>query len=152
MKTVNSPPTLPDSSPPLQLSKQRLSDSPLLRFVGRVVRFDERKGYGFIEPSDGGPNIFFHRDDVVYQHADPAKQKRHRGMSHDDGDDDAGAVATKVDTSIGTKEEIASSSRRKSDFRAAIFVGDVVTFGVVWSEEANAPRATMVEPSLHTQN
>ncbi|MCD6418872.1 cold-shock protein [bacterium] len=32
---------------------------------GRVKRFDEKKGYGFIEQEGGGPDVFVHYSDVV---------------------------------------------------------------------------------------
>jgi cold shock protein len=32
--------------------------------VGRIFRFDEVRGYGFIAPSDGGDDVFFHANDV----------------------------------------------------------------------------------------
>jgi cold shock protein len=32
--------------------------------VGRVIRFDDIKGYGFITPSDGGEDVFFHANDL----------------------------------------------------------------------------------------
>lgn len=31
---------------------------------GRVKRFDEKKGYGFIEQEGGGPDVFVHYSDV----------------------------------------------------------------------------------------
>jgi CspA family cold shock protein len=31
--------------------------------VGRILRFDEVRGYGFIAPSNGGEDVFFHAND-----------------------------------------------------------------------------------------
>jgi cold shock protein len=33
--------------------------------TGRIVRFDETKGYGFITPSDGGEDIFVHANELT---------------------------------------------------------------------------------------
>jgi CspA family cold shock protein len=32
--------------------------------TGRVIRFDEAKGYGFIAPSEGGEDVFVHANEV----------------------------------------------------------------------------------------
>jgi len=32
---------------------------------GRVIRFDESKGYGFIAPSDGGEDVFVHANELT---------------------------------------------------------------------------------------
>jgi cold shock CspA family protein len=31
--------------------------------VGRILRFDDARGYGFIAPSNGGDDVFFHAND-----------------------------------------------------------------------------------------
>lgn len=35
--------------------------------VGRIVRFDEVRGYGFIAPSSGGEDVFVHLNDFAEQ-------------------------------------------------------------------------------------
>ncbi|MBN2544103.1 cold shock domain-containing protein [bacterium] len=32
---------------------------------GKVKRFDEKKGYGFIQQEENGPDIFVHYSDIV---------------------------------------------------------------------------------------
>lgn len=40
-----------------------LKEGPTLA-TGTVKRFDEKKGYGFITPSEGGRDVFFHHSTI----------------------------------------------------------------------------------------
>ncbi len=35
--------------------------------VGTVVRFDRRRGYGFVSPEDGGEDIFVHQNNITME-------------------------------------------------------------------------------------
>lgn len=37
------------------------------KLTGSIKFFSDEKGYGFITPDDGGPDIYVHRTDVVRQ-------------------------------------------------------------------------------------
>ena len=37
----------------------------MVMVTGRIIRFDEGKGYGFISPSDGGEDVFVHANELT---------------------------------------------------------------------------------------
>jgi cold shock protein len=81
--------------------------------IGRVVRFDESRGYGFIAPDDGGDDVFVHAGELTQRGIRVATGTRvsfkvidgGRGPKAYDveivGDATATAVATPVTRSAG---------------------------------------------------
>lgn len=43
----------------------RSGEERVVMVTGRVIRFDEVKGYGFITPSDGGEDVFVHANELT---------------------------------------------------------------------------------------
>lgn len=35
--------------------------------TGSVVRFDRRRGYGFVQPDDGGEDVFVHQNNIIME-------------------------------------------------------------------------------------
>lgn len=44
--------------------------------VGRVVRFDNARGYGFIAPESGGEDVFLHVNDMLFP-----EEQVHQGLA-----------------------------------------------------------------------
>ena len=42
-----------------------------MRTKGKIIKWNNGKGFGFIEPSDGGPELFFHEDRLLNQSRRP---------------------------------------------------------------------------------
>ena len=53
------------SRPTLWMCVAAGQESVKIMATGRVIRFDETKGYGFISPSDGGEDIFVHANELI---------------------------------------------------------------------------------------
>jgi CspA family cold shock protein len=53
------------SRPTLWICVAAGQESIKIMATGRVIRFDEIKGYGFISPSDGGEDIFVHANELI---------------------------------------------------------------------------------------
>ena len=53
------------SRPTLWMCVAAGQESVKIMATGRVIRFDEIKGYGFISPSDGGEDIFVHANELI---------------------------------------------------------------------------------------
>ncbi|WP_373140922.1 cold-shock protein [Mycobacterium marinum] len=64
-----------------------------MRGTGRIVRFDDVRGYGFIAPDSGGEDVFLHANDLDF---DRLLAKRGTRVSFDIEDGPRGKFATAV--------------------------------------------------------
>ena len=61
---------------------------------GTVKWFDNKKGYGFITPTDGGKDLFVHMSSIMMDGFKTLSENQEVG--YDVGDSDRGPVATNV--------------------------------------------------------
>ena len=60
----------------------------------KVKWFDNKKGYGFITPSDGGKDLFVHMSGIMMEGFKTLTENQ--PVKYDMGDSDRGPVATNV--------------------------------------------------------
>ncbi|KAI4840904.1 cold-shock protein [Plasmodium brasilianum] len=110
------------------------------KITGNVIKFDRRKGYGFIKPNDGGPDIFVHYTDIFlnrnfYVSSDEKKKllwnsNVNLGRMKDNFDFE--------NDSVKKKDEI------KKEFKYLI-PGERVKFSVIYDEKNHSSKAVNVE-------
>ncbi|RFZ55147.1 DNA-binding protein [Mycobacterium liflandii] len=84
-----------------------------MRGTGRIVRFDDVRGYGFIAPDSGGEDVFLHANDLDF---DRLLAKRGTRVSFGIEDGPRGKFATAVlITSEGSGRTGAGSKAAASD-------------------------------------
>jgi len=62
--------------------------------TGTVKWFDNKKGYGFITPSEGGKDLFVHLSSIMMEGYKTLSEDQK--VSYNIGDSDKGPVATNV--------------------------------------------------------
>jgi cold shock CspA family protein len=75
-----------------------------VRVTGRVVRFDDIRGYGFIAPDIGGDDVFLHANDLEIE---KALARRGARVSFEIEDGPRGKFATGVQLSIDAPAQVA---------------------------------------------
>jgi cold shock CspA family protein len=95
-----------------------------VRVTGRIVRFDDIRGYGFISPDIGGDDIFLHANDLEL---DRALVKPATRVSFEIEDGPRGKFATSVQLPVG--EPAQAVSRAEDTVLAFDEYTDVLTVG-----------------------
>jgi cold shock protein len=76
-----------------------------VRATGRIVRFDDIRGYGFISPDIGGDDIFLHANDLEL---DRTLVRPNTRVSFEIEDGPRGKFATAVQLPVGEPAQAAS--------------------------------------------
>lgn len=79
-----------------------------MRGTGKVVRFDDIRGYGFIAPDSGADDIFLHANDIEF---DRTLVKRGARVSFDIEDGPRGQFATSVQLAAATPTKVQGGSQ-----------------------------------------
>lgn len=70
-----------------------------MRVLGKIVRFDDVRGYGFITPDIGGDDVFLHANDLEMEKRQAVRGAR---VSFEIEEGDRGKFATQVRVSSDT--------------------------------------------------
>ncbi|CRH03050.1 cold-shock protein, putative [Plasmodium relictum] len=109
------------------------------KITGNVVKFDKRKGYGFIKPNDGGPDIFVHYSDICYSRSFAITNDEKKKLAWTSNMD---LRNSKIDFNFENdnkkKQEI------KKEFKYLI-PGEKVKFSVIYDEKSHSSKAINVE-------
>ena len=86
--------------------------------VGRVVRFDETRGYGFIAPDDGGEDVFVHANELLNRGVRVATGAR---VTFEVVDGERGPKAYQVRVMTDAPEPATTESTPRSDGEDDLF-------------------------------
>lgn len=81
----------------------------LVMDTGRIVRFDDTRGYGFVAPDSGGDDVFLHANDLEFE---KLLARRGARVSFEVEDGPRGKFATSVQ--LSTDESVDVRARNKS--------------------------------------
>ncbi|SOV10248.1 cold-shock protein, putative [Plasmodium sp. gorilla clade G2] len=112
------------------------------KITGNVIMFDKRKGYGFIKPNDGGPDIFVHYTDIcqsrTFEVTNEEKKKLAWNASMEDIKQKKEEYNFEHDNKNNKKKEI------KKEFKYLV-PGERVKFSVIYDEKSNSSKAINVD-------
>ncbi|VWU49110.1 cold-shock protein, putative [Hepatocystis sp. ex Piliocolobus tephrosceles] len=110
------------------------------KITGHVVKFDRRKGYGFIKPNDGGPEIFVHYTDISLNRSFnvTSDEKKKIAWSSSVNFKNSKDDFNYENEQKKKKEEI------KSEFKYLI-PGERVRFSVIYDQRNHSSKAVNVE-------
>lgn len=95
-----------------------------MRSTGRVVRFDQLRGYGFIAPDGGGDDVFLHANDLEME---KSELKRDSRVSFEIEDGERGKFATTVRPHRPQPDRISPSESNIAQYETDEFFDSVTS-------------------------
>lgn len=118
------------------LDKERAS-----RITGTVIKFDRRKGYGFIKPNDGGPDIFVHYTDICQARTFSLTTEEKKKLSWCSRVD---MPPRQEEYNYGNDNPPAKKEQIKTEFKYLV-PGERVKFYVTYDQQSHSTKAINVD-------
>ncbi|SOS76121.1 cold-shock protein, putative [Plasmodium sp. gorilla clade G1] len=117
------------------------------KITGNVIMFDKRKGYGFIKPNDGGPDIFVHYTDICQSRTFEVTNEEKKKLAWNANMDITQKKEEynfEYDNNNNNNKHNKKKEEIKKEFKYLV-PGERVKFSVIYDEKSNSSKAINVD-------
>ncbi|CAD2084487.1 cold-shock protein, putative [Plasmodium vinckei lentum] len=109
------------------------------KITGNVIKFDKRKGYGFIKPNDGGPDVFVHYTEICQNRSFSVTNEEKKKLEWQSNPN----LVNKKDE-FNYEHDSQKKKEIQNEFKYLI-PGERVKFHVIYDQKNNSSKAINVE-------